>query len=97
MDLCYKKTDAVISGLVGDEAVLVPVKNNAGEIEGVFNLNAVGARVWELINGKRDYEAIITKLLEEYEVDRKVLEADLKDFFKQLKQRGWIEAVNKKK
>jgi hypothetical protein len=96
MDTCYKKTDLVIYGLVGDESVLVPVRDNVGDIEGVFNLNTVGSRIWELIDGKKKVETIYHKILGEYEVEEKVLEKDLLDFLKQLAKRGWIETVEKR-
>jgi len=53
-------------------------------------LNDVGARVWQLADG-RTFAEIIDSLLNEYEVDRTQLEADAEVFLSELYNRGLLE------
>lgn len=59
----------------------------------LHNLQAVGARFWELCDGEREWSAIIDSLLEEYDVDRAVLETDLSELVEQLVRRQVLEVV----
>jgi hypothetical protein len=55
----------------------------------VFSLNEVGARCWELADG-RTYEELIDLLLNEFEVERTQLESDVTGFLTQLAGRGLL-------
>jgi hypothetical protein len=50
----------------------------------------VGARVLELLDGKRNLVAVRNLLLIEYEVDEAQLEQDLHEYVRQLKEAGII-------
>ena len=59
------------------------------EANAVRTLNEVGARCWELADG-RTLGAIVEVLLEELEVSRDALEADLRAFLRELDERGLL-------
>ena len=59
----------------------------------VFVLSEVGARVLELLDGKRKLVAVRDLLLLEYEVDEAQLEQDLNDYINQLKEAGIIHSI----
>ncbi len=52
-------------------------------------LNEVGARIWQLADG-RPFEALVTELLNEFDVDRTSLEADVRAFLDDLTARGML-------
>jgi Coenzyme PQQ synthesis protein D (PqqD) len=58
-------------------------------------LNEVGARVWELADG-RTFGAIVDTLVNEYEVDRTQLQQDAQAFLSELHGRGLLEDVPEK-
>lgn len=62
----------VVSREVGGDAVLLDL--DAGTY---FSLDPIGARMWELIGKGSSVSAICDTLLEEYDVPRETLEADL--------------------
>jgi len=61
-----------LSADLGDSAALLNVR------EGVYyGLDEVGSRVWQSIQQPRSLASITDELLQEYEVERERLEADL--------------------
>ena len=61
--------------------------------ESYFSLDAVGTRVWQLLNAGQDMAAIIDTLLKEYEVERETLEHDISELLERLGKAGLIGAA----
>jgi hypothetical protein len=59
--------------------------------ESYFGLDAVGTRVWQLLNEGQGKFAIIDTLLDEYEVEREALERDISELLDRLSAAGLIE------
>ncbi len=54
------------------------------ETEAYYGLNEVGARIWQLIQQPQTVQAVLTSLLDEYEVDAAQCERDLFAFLDSL-------------
>jgi hypothetical protein len=63
------------------------------DLESIYTLDEVGARIWELIDGQRRVEEIRDTIVEEYEVSAEVAEADLIEFVQQLEAIGGVRRV----
>lgn len=59
--------------------------------ETYFGLDAVGTRVWQLLNEGADQGTVVDTLLDEYEVDREMLEKDITELLGRLSEAGLIE------
>jgi hypothetical protein len=90
LDKVYKKSDSIVFRKIADEFILVPIRQNVGDLESISTLNEVAARIWELIDGKMKVREIKDKIIEEFEVTPQRAEKDLKEYLQQLKQ---IEAI----
>ena len=90
LDTVYKKSDSIVSRKIADEFILVPIRQNVGDLESISTLNEVAARIWELIDGKMKVREIKDKIVEEFEVTPQQAEKDLVEYIKQLKE---IEAI----
>ena len=77
----------VIGRRVDDEAVLV--LPDRGQVKVV---NPVGARIWELVDGRRSVAAIAEAICAEYQVERDQAEADVLEFLHALADKGAIRA-----
>ncbi|MCC6652467.1 MAG: PqqD family protein [Candidatus Eisenbacteria bacterium] len=71
---------AVWRAFEGEVAIIAPWEG------AVRTLNHVGARCWELADG-RSFRAIVDVLLGEFDVSRSVLEGDLRAFLAELAAR----------
>ena len=89
----YKKSDSIVSRKIADEFLLVPIKQNVGDLESIYTLNEVATRVWELIDGKKKVKEIQDKIVEEFEVTPQEAEKDLASLVKQLLAVGAIKKV----
>jgi len=91
LDKVYKKSDSIVSRKIADEFILVPIRQNVGDLESISTLNEVAARIWELIDGKKKVREIKDKIVEEFEVTPQQAEKDLIEYLKQLKKISAIE------
>jgi len=84
----YKLAPNVLLQKVADEMVLLNPAD--GQYYGV---NEIGARIIELMSHGTDISSIARQLLEEYDVERTLLEQDIQDLIDKLQQHALIESV----
>jgi hypothetical protein len=77
-------TDVLAQELAG-ETVLLDLAS-----ESYFGLDAVGTRVWQLLQSGAGQAELIETLLDEYEVERATLEKDIADLLQGLAEAGLI-------
>ena len=85
-DQVFEKNENFVFRQIDDETILVPIKDNLGDMGSIYNLNEVGAFVWEQLNGKASLADIKHMLLETFEVCEREADADLSDFVNQLRE-----------
>ena len=93
LDKVYSKSDSIVFRKIADEFILVPIRQNVGDLESIYTLNETGARIWELIDGKIKVREIKEKLIEEFEVTPEEVEKDIVEHLMQLEG---IKAIVKK-
>jgi hypothetical protein len=89
----YRRNGNVVSRKIHEEMLLVPIKDNVGDLACIYTLNGVGAFIWELIDGERSLVDIQDEMVEEFEVSSEEAERDLRDFVYDLHELGAITAV----
>ncbi len=77
--------DDVISRILEGEAVILGLATGT-----YFGLDAVGTRIWQLIEERGRVTEIMTGLVEEYEVEPEQCERDVLRLLGELKDRGLI-------
>lgn len=85
-DKVYRKSDSIVSRKIAEETILVPIRQDVGDLGSIYTLNEVAARIWELIDGKRKAGEIKDKIVAEFEVTPEEAENDLIDHLQQLKK-----------
>lgn len=97
LECCYQKDQSIVSRKIAEEVILVPIRKNIGDLESIYNLDEVGARIWELIDGKKKIKEIKGILLEEFDVTEQQVTSDIKDFISQLESMGGIKLATIRK
>ncbi|MFA5781191.1 MAG: PqqD family protein [Bacteroidales bacterium] len=69
---------------VGNEKVLVPIKNDIANMTEIFTLNEVGSFIWDKIDGKNTEEDIATAITNEFDVDELTAKNDVSEFLERL-------------
>jgi hypothetical protein len=88
MDLkeLFLKKSQFATGLVGDELILVPLKNNVSDMDALFTLNELGCYIWENINETNTENDILQSVIKEFDIDEATARKDVADFLVRLKQ-----------
>ena len=84
LDAIFTRNEEVVSRKIVDELILVPMRKDVADMETLYTLNEVGARVYELIDGKRALREIVTTIVNEFEVTEQQAESDVREFIAQL-------------
>jgi len=79
-------TSEQVSCPLGEESAILNLKNSV-----YYGVNAVGARVWKLLQHPRSVEELRDALVDEYEVDAKRCERDLIALLEKMRSEGLIE------
>lgn len=74
------RSPSIVTRKTGNEYVLVPVTNNIADMTSVYTLNESGAFIWELIDGKRNIEELISAITGKYDIDHETAEKDVLSF-----------------
>jgi hypothetical protein len=90
IDQVFRKNENFVFRQIDDEMLLVPIKNNVGDMGAIYNLNEVGAYVWKHLDGEKTLSDIRNGIAAEFEVSPQDAEGDLMEFVGQL---GGIEAI----
>lgn len=93
MDAVFQHDPNIVSRQVAGEMILVPIKNNIGDMESIYTLNPTAARIWELIDGRRTIAEIYQQILLEFEVDPAQAGADMNEFVAALQSEGALVEV----
>jgi hypothetical protein len=75
---------------VGTEAVLVPIRNRVGDLDSVYVMSPVAVRVWSLIDGVSDVDAIVTRISDEYDVEPLEAVRDVNELLESLEEAALI-------
>jgi hypothetical protein len=89
----YRHDPNFVSRRIEAETVLVPIRNNVGDLDCIYSLNPVGALVWEQLDGIATLEAIRDRIVGEYDVSAAEAEADLNAFVAEMESISAIRPV----
>ncbi|HEX7809339.1 MAG TPA: PqqD family protein [Thermoanaerobaculia bacterium] len=80
----FRRSSDVVCRTVGSESILVPIRQNVGNLDFVYTLSPVAARIWALLDGTRTVEAVIETISTEYDVTRETAQADAEELLSDL-------------
>ena len=89
----YQKSPDIVSRKIADEVILVPIRNNVGDLESIYTLNEVAARVWELVDGRRSFSQIKDFIVDEFDASLQDADNDLKYLLEELKKIRAVQEV----
>ena len=87
-DILYQSlriSDEAITQEVGGETVILDMKG-----EKYFGLDAVGTRIWQLIQEKDNLNSAVSIMLNEFDVEESVLKDDIRDLVSRLMEEGLV-------
>lgn len=79
------KREFVLREIAGD-TLLVPTGKTALDMNGMLTLNDVGAEIWKMLPEAESEEAIVQKLLAEYDAPIETIRSDVSEFLARLRE-----------
>ncbi len=84
LEAVFERSDRVVGRRIVDEFLLVPLAGRGADVDALYNLNRVGAFIWERLDGRSDGRALVGALVERFEVTAEQAAADYVAFVTQL-------------
>ena len=95
-DRVYKKAQSVLSKMIGEDFILVPIRDDIGDLAGkVYILKGAGVDIWRLLDGQNTLRDIKDTIVKEFRAESEEAENDTILFIRQLEDRGLV--VRRKK
>lgn len=83
----------LVSRCIAGETLLIPVRAQVVDLEGMYVLNDVGTLVWERLDGRTPLPALVNAVCHCYDVSPEVAAADVAEFLEALATAGLITPV----
>ncbi len=93
IETTYRQAPSIVSRKIGDDFILVPIRQNMGDLESIYTLNDTAASIWAMMDGYHSLDQIRDHLLEEYEIDPAQAEQDLLELVDHLLKLSALEQV----
>lgn len=87
----YARAEHIVSRRVAGESILVPLASRGADIQAIYDLNPVGAFIWEHLDGSRSGTDVVRLMTEAFEVETDRAAADYLAFVEQLLTIGVIQ------
>lgn len=88
----YRRKQQIMSAAVDDEIVMMSVEQGQ-----YYNLNAMGTRIWHLLETPRGVVEIVTTLAEIYDAPEDRIRVEVDAFLAGLEREGLLEIVTTSK
>ncbi|MGA9883549.1 MAG: PqqD family protein [Candidatus Acidiferrales bacterium] len=86
-----KKSVSVVSRVVADEAIVVPIRRGAADMDSIFTFNETGTALWKMVEANRGTGEMGAFLQQEYGLSAEQAAADTETFIADLAAAGLIE------
>ena len=84
--IVLRKNPDMITRVIDDETILVPVYKTSDEINCIYTFNKVASRVWELIDGKKTVGEIKGQVLKEFDTTPEDTDKEMRKLLKDLEE-----------
>ncbi len=84
----YIQNKAIVQSKIGEEVVMLDMDSGF-----YFGLNSVASVIWGLLAVEINFEALIDKLMVQFEVERSICETDTRELLDQMLEKNIIRRV----
>src|SRR3984885_1385161 len=85
------RSSNVVSRGAADEAIVVPIRRGAADLDSIYTFNESGTKLWSLIEKGLDAAALASYLQTEYGLTQAEALSDAEAFVRDLTQEGLVE------
>jgi hypothetical protein len=88
---CIQRSRNVVSRVVADEAIVVPIRRGAADMDSIYTFNETGTKLWAMIEQSRCAADLAAHLQLEYGLPAEKAAGDIRQFLAELSEAGLIE------
>jgi hypothetical protein len=88
-----RRSSNVVSRVVADEAIVVPIRRGAADLDSIYTFNEAGTKLWSMIEDGMDPASLATFLQSEYGLSAPQAIIDANAFLEELTQEGLVESA----
>jgi len=89
----YVRSTGVVSRLIADETLVVPIRGGVGDLDSIYSFNPVGSDIWGLLEKETTVEQLCAWVTEHYEVTEEQAMGDIREFLGELVGSGLVHSV----
>lgn len=87
----YIRSESVVSRVIAGETLIVPVRGRVGDLASIYSLNETATTLWEALSSPMSHEALLDRVLDQYDVTRDQAEDELLAFLDDMQTAGLVE------
>lgn len=76
----YRQASDLVAREIAGEVLLVPIRDNVGDLQSIYTLNETGAFIWSRMDGAQTLAEIRDAMVEEFDVSADKAWTDLLEF-----------------
>ncbi len=92
-DQIYRRDPSIVARQIAGEMILVPIRQNVGDLESIYLLNETALFAWQHFDGSTSLADIRSQLIQEFEVDELQAGQDLLELVADLVRVGALVRV----
>jgi len=93
LNAIFRKKEDVVTRSIAGETILIPIRDNLADMQGIYTLNPVAEYIWQQLDGKQNLENIASGVSASFEAAPPETGEDMVEFINQLLTREIIEEV----
>lgn len=78
---------------IAEETLIVPVAGGVGDLDAIYTLNEVAARIWKSVDRPTSVERIVDEISREFDVTHEEATRDVVQFLGALEAAGLVQAA----
>lgn len=86
----YVRNPDVVSRIVGEEMILVPIRTTIVDLRCLFTMNDTGAFIWRQLQEPRTIDQLSNEVTKEFDVTIEQARDDTERFIRQLVEEGCV-------
>jgi coenzyme PQQ synthesis protein D (PqqD) len=86
----FVRSDSVVSRVITDETLIVPIRRGVGDLSSIYSLNPVASAIWNAIAEPRTEPEIVQSIREEFEETPETAGADVEAFLAEMASAGLV-------
>ena len=90
----FRRAENIVKREIAGSTLLVPVVGELAQMRCIFDLNATGELIWDLLDGSTSSDDINSRIAETFSISHESLGQDTADFLEELKRAHLITRVD---